>query len=53
MWDPYRGKRSKGRPSARWAEYFGELVGPHRTKEARDRNEWKVLKNQLKGTKKL
>ena len=42
MWDPYR-----GRPSTRWADYFNKLVGPHWSKGARDRNEWKVFGNQL------
>ena len=42
MWDPYR-----GRPSTRWAGYFNKLVGPHWSKVARDRNEWKVLGNQF------
>ena len=31
----------------RWADYFNKLVGPHWSKIARDRNEWKVLGNQL------
>ena len=47
MWDPYRGKKSKGRPSTRWADYFNKLVGPHWSKVARDRNERKELGNQL------
>ena len=33
--------------STRWADYFNELVGPHWSKVARDRNEWEVLGNQL------
>ena len=37
MWDPYR-----GRPSTIWADYFNKIVGPHWSKVARDRNEWKV-----------
>ena len=37
----------------RWADCFYKLVGSHRSKVARDRNEWKVLENQLKGTNKL
>ena len=53
MWDPYRGKRRKGRPSTRWADYFSDLVGPHWSKMARNRNEWKMLEKQLKGTNKL
>jgi hypothetical protein len=28
-------------------DYFNKLVGPHWSKLARDRNEWKVLENQL------
>ena len=52
MWDPYKGKRSRGRPSTRWADYFNKLVGPHWSKVTRDRNECKVLGKQLKGTKK-
>ena len=47
MWDPYRGKRSRGRPSTRWADYINKVVGPHWSKVARDNNEWKVLRNQL------
>ena len=47
MWDPYRVKRSRGRPSTRWADYFNKLVGPHWSRVARDRNEWRVLENQL------
>ena len=47
MWDLYRDKRSRGRLSTRWADYFNKLIGPHWSKVARDRNEWKVLGNQL------
>jgi hypothetical protein len=47
MWDTYRGKRSRDRPNTRWADYFNKLVGLHWSKVARDRNEWKVLGNQL------
>jgi len=28
-------------------DYFNKLVGPHWSKVARDRNEWKVFGNQL------
>ena len=41
------GLLKKKRPSIRWADYFNKLVGPHWSKVARDRNEWKVLGNQL------
>ena len=47
MWDPYRGKRSRGRPSTRWADYFNKIEGPHCSKVARDRKEWEVLGNTL------
>ena len=47
MWDPYRGKRSRGRPSTRWGDHFNKLVGPHWSRVAKDRNERKVLGNQL------
>jgi hypothetical protein len=42
-----RGKRSRDRTSTRWANYFNKLVGPHWSQVVRDRNEWKVLGNQL------
>ena len=44
---PLQGKRNRGRPSTIWADYFNKLVGPHWSKVARDRNEWKVLGNQF------
>ena len=43
MWEPYRDKRSRGRSSTRWADYFNKLVGSQLSKVARDRNEWKKL----------
>ena len=43
MWEPYRDKRSRGRSSTRWADYFNKLVGLHLSKVARDRNGWKKL----------
>ena len=51
MWDPYRGKRIRGRPSTRWADYFNKLAGPHWSKMARDRNEWKPVERSLSLTR--
>ena len=49
MWDPYMGRRSRGRPRRRWADILIAGAGKLWSREAKDRTKWKKLgKEQLK-----
>ncbi|PSN38170.1 hypothetical protein C0J52_14550 [Blattella germanica] len=43
IWDPYTGKRGRGRPRRRWADMFIAGAGKQWTRLARDRKKWKEL----------
>ena len=49
MWDPYAGKRGRGRPRHRWADILTAGAEKQWPIEINDRNKWKELeKEQLK-----
>lgn len=43
IWDPYTGKRGRGRPRRRWADMFIAGAGKQWSRLARDRKKWKEL----------
>ena len=48
MWDPRRGKRSRGRPRQRWRQEFSAVMGGTWTRVARDRVKWKEIVTNMK-----
>lgn len=47
MWDPYTGKRQRGRPRRRWADIFKERAGAQWSRVARCRKSWRTMESQL------
>lgn len=42
-WDPRIGRRNRGRPGTRWADFFKSLAGPLWSRTAKNREEWRSL----------
>ncbi|KAJ4435057.1 hypothetical protein ANN_23631 [Periplaneta americana] len=42
-WDPRIGRRNRGRPGTRWADFFKSLAGPLWSRTANNREEWRSL----------
>ena len=40
-WDPYEGRRTRGRPRTRWADALKHIVDPQWSRVARNRAKWR------------